>query len=67
MKKQPRLPASTNARQYIKSLKPTRDFGLLVFGFDKMVGTTGFEPATSTTPRWRATGLRQAPICFVLL
>src|SRR5580693_5949731 len=27
-----------------------------------MVGTTGFEPATSSTPRKRATGLRHVPI-----
>ena len=26
-----------------------------------MVGPTGFEPATSTTPWWRATGLRYGP------
>ena len=26
-----------------------------------MVGPTGFEPATSTAPWWRATGLRYGP------
>ena len=28
----------------------------------KMVGTTGFEPATPTTPRWCATKLRYVPL-----
>jgi hypothetical protein len=28
-----------------------------------MVGTTGFEPATSAPPVQRATKLRQVPIC----
>jgi hypothetical protein len=27
----------------------------------ELVGPTGFEPATSTTPRWRATRLRHGP------
>lgn len=31
-----------------------------------MVGTTGFEPATSPTPRVRATGLRHVPNYLLL-
>ena len=30
--------------------------------FDKLVGTAGFEPATTTPPVWCATRLRYAPI-----
>ena len=33
----------------------------------QMVGTTGFEPATPTTPRWCATKLRYVPILFYSL
>jgi hypothetical protein len=32
---------------------------------EKMVGTTGFEPATSRTPSVRATRLRYVPTVFV--
>ncbi len=32
-----------------------------------MVGPTGFEPATSTTPRWRATGLRHGPTIVIIM
>ena len=34
---------------------------LLVKGGNQMVGLTGFEPATPTTPRWCATKLRYSP------
>lgn len=34
-------------------------------GPDKLVGATGFEPATSATPLQRATKLRHAPILNV--
>jgi hypothetical protein len=35
--------------------------GIPEWTLNKMVGPTGFEPATSTTPRWRATRLRHGP------
>ena len=31
----------------------------------KKIGTTGFEPATPTTPRWYATKLRYVPIIII--
>ena len=31
-----------------------------------MVGLTGFEPATPTTPRWCATKLRYSPTLYLL-
>ena len=39
--------------------------GILIFAKNdtrKLVGPAGFEPTTSTTPRWRATKLRYGPI-----
>ena len=32
-----------------------------------MVGTTGFEPATPTTPRWYATKLRYVPLLYLIV
>ena len=32
-----------------------------ILNFFSFVGATGFEPATPTTPKWCATGLRHAP------
>jgi hypothetical protein len=33
----------------------------LLIGLGKLVGTTGFEPVTTTPPVWCATRLRYAP------
>ena len=53
------------AKKSDAELTAYREEGLTINAFGKekkMVGTAGFEPATTTPPVWCATRLRYAPI-----